>query len=146
PVALCGPADLFPELFASAALTGGIRKHPRPAVFVVQGLQRALKLIAGNTVAFCRHDQELAPEWLQKFHQLLIALLRWNIPIYEHQAKRQARPFPQVRFNKAGPTLRNLPGHTRVTISWQVRKNQFRARISRPSQFEEIDRSRAARS
>jgi len=108
-------------------------------------LQRPTQSVARKLVCLRSYNQGFASSPVQKFQQLLVVFLRRNIQIDQCEAQCEGLPFLQVRLNECRPTGGDFLRHLGIPISGQVGENQLWLRLPGPSDFEEIDRSRAPR-
>ena len=98
-----------------------------------------------ESVALGRDNDEGPLGSRQEVDELLIALLRSDVRIDQHNAKREYRALAQVGINETRPLAGNFPRDPGVSVTRQVGENQFRPRLARDPQFEEVDGARAPR-
>jgi len=92
--------------------------------------QGVVQLIARLAVALGRHDQKSPPARRQEVDELPVAFLWGDVRIHQCQAKRECRPFFEVRINEVWPLRRNFARDLGIAVAWQIGENQLRTRLS----------------
>ena len=137
-------ADFLPQFLASGSCPSGERQDVRLRIFLREGLQRIPQLVAGKPVTLGGNDQGGASDAGEKIQQLPVGRLRRHVHVDQGHAQRQARALFQIRIDETRPLLRDFPRDFCVAIAGQVGKDQFRLGLSRPADFEKVDRAGAA--
>src|SRR6202007_3457520 len=92
------------------------------------------------------HDEELAAQRIEEVEELAVARLRWDIRIDQRDTQSQGRALGKIRFDEAGPILRDFAGDLGVAVTGEVGENQLRLRLPGPANLKKVDAAGAPRS